>query len=171
MVRRRRRRQRSRSTPPLRLWRARRSQRRCAGRRKDLLSDFTKVFGQAPKLVEQPGRGGSGGDSDCQNPNLPPGDQVRHRNGHGGLCIFRCGGRGRATHQRVVCLTGADMRGTIFAIYEFSAEVSGRRPDVSVDRQAAGEADVDHAAGRISRTSIPARSSSIAASLPTTKTC
>jgi hypothetical protein len=42
------------------------------------------------------------------------------------LSIFRAQQEGKS--KRVVCLTGADMRGTIYAIYEFSQKYLGVDP-------------------------------------------
>ena len=94
----------------------------------DLLSDFAKVFGKAPRLVEGLADAGPTAILIAQRENLPAdlkcattGDREAFA-----FSIAESGSGGAA--KRVVCLTGADMRGTIYAIYQFSQTVLGVDP-------------------------------------------
>ena len=82
----------------------------------------------------------------AQSQNVPAGVGCATASGTESFAFSLAGAGVGPTRQRVVCLTGADMRGVIYAIYEFSQAHPRRRPHVLVDRQAAGEAHVDRAA-------------------------
>ena len=95
----------------------------------DLLSDFSKVFGQTPSLANH--MEGSG-----QTAILISGPQRPYA---GIKCAEPTGGAesfafsvvhlaGRQQVRDVICLAGADMRGTIYAIYQFSQVVLGVDP-------------------------------------------
>jgi len=95
----------------------------------DLLSDFSKVFGQTPSLANH--MEGSG-----QVAILISGPQRPYA---GIKCAEPTGGAesfafsvvhlaGRQQVRDVICLAGADMRGTIYAIYQFSHVVLGVDP-------------------------------------------
>lgn len=96
---------------------------------KDLASDFEKVFGTKPAIVTQPA------DSDAvtivigEQSKIP--ESIRPRGLSApesfSLAIARSPW-GKARSQNVVVLTGADMRGTIYAIYQFSQQYLGVDP-------------------------------------------
>jgi hypothetical protein len=95
---------------------------------KDLVSDFTKVFGKAPKVVDSLDAAGPtailiGGGS-----KLPAGVECASATDTEAFAFSIAGAGVGPTHRRVVCLTGADMRGTIYAIYEFSQRYLGVDP-------------------------------------------
>jgi hypothetical protein len=89
----------------------------------DLRGDFAKVFGQKPKLVTSLGAAGPVTILIAQNQNLPAGEGCSTASGTEAFAFSTTGAQ-----QRVVCLTGADMRGTIYAIYEFSQRILGVDP-------------------------------------------
>jgi hypothetical protein len=114
----------------------------------DLLSDFTKVFGRRPALANQLEDSGPVAILITEQANVHPGINCKH----------------------VVCLTGADMRGTIYAIYEFSQKILGVDPMYSLDRQRAGKRTSIPLPADFTRV-YPSPFSSTADSFPTTKTC
>jgi hypothetical protein len=94
----------------------------------DLLSDFSKVFGRSPRMLNSIDSSGPIAILIAQRENLPAGmDCATTSNTEAFAFSIARGGEGQ-TGRRVVCLTGADMRGTIFAIYEFSQKVLGVDP-------------------------------------------
>jgi hypothetical protein len=94
----------------------------------DLLSDFSKVFGRAPRMVERLDAAGPTTILIAQRENVPAGvDCTTTANTESFAFSVTAAGVGPTRH-RVVCLTGADMRGTIYAIYEFSQKVLGIDP-------------------------------------------
>jgi Ni/Co efflux regulator RcnB len=95
---------------------------------KDLLGDFTKVFGQAPKLVGTLDEAGPVAILIAQNSNLPAGVDCATATDTEAFAFSIAATGVGPTRRRVVCLTGADMRGTIFAIYEFSQKILGVDP-------------------------------------------
>jgi hypothetical protein len=90
----------------------------------DLLSDFTKVFGHAPKLVSSLDEAGPVAIVIAQSGNVPAGIgcTTASKTEAFAFSVASTGGK------RVVCLVGADMRGTIYAVYEFSRTVLGVDP-------------------------------------------
>jgi len=90
----------------------------------DLQADFTKVFGKTPKVVD--GLDASGGVAVviAQSQNVPAGLGCTTTSSMESFAFSTAMSSG----TKVVCLTGADMRGTIFAIYEFSQTVLGVDP-------------------------------------------
>jgi hypothetical protein len=92
---------------------------------KDLENDFRKVFGRAPKLVNDLKDAGPMAILIAQRENLPAGvDCATTTNTE--AFAFSVTSAGSTKH--LVCLTGADMRGTIYAIYQFSQTVLGVDP-------------------------------------------
>ena len=93
---------------------------------RDLASDFAKVFGRGPAI----GNSFQGADPVeiliAENGHLPAGVECTKATGAEAFA-FSVAGAGFA-HRQVVCLVGADMRGTIYAIYEFSQKVLGVDP-------------------------------------------
>lgn len=94
----------------------------------DLLSDFAKVFGQSPKLVERLEDAGPVAILIADRSSLPAGIKCSTSTDTEtfAFSIARWPEHGKA--RRVVCLTGADMRGTIFALYQFSQTYLGVDP-------------------------------------------
>jgi Ni/Co efflux regulator RcnB len=92
---------------------------------KDLEKDFTKVFGQTPKVVNSLMDAGPLAILIAQRENVPAGVNCATTTDTEAFA-FSIASVGGAT--RVICLTGADMRGTIFAIYQFSQSVLGVDP-------------------------------------------
>ncbi len=92
---------------------------------KDLESDFRKVFGQAPKLVSDLKDAGPTAILIAQRENLPSGVDCATTSDREAFA-FSITSAGSTKH--LVCLTGADMRGTIYAIYQFSQTVLGVDP-------------------------------------------
>ncbi|HEY2473036.1 MAG TPA: glycosyl hydrolase 115 family protein [Terracidiphilus sp.] len=94
----------------------------------DLLHDFARVFGQTPSLANH--MEGAGQIAILISGPTPPYAGIR--------CTVPTGTESfafslvhLAGHQQVrdvICLTGADMRGTIYAIYQFSQTVLGVDP-------------------------------------------
>ena len=109
----------------------------------DLRQDFAKVFGQEPKLVSSLGDAGPVTILIAQNQNLPAGMDCTLASGTEAFAISLVGAGVGPTRQRVVCLTGADMRGTIFATYEFSQRILGVDPMyLWTDKQPAKRASI-----------------------------
>ena len=94
----------------------------------DLLSDFTKVFGQTPKLVNQLDDAGPVVLFIADNSHLPAGLKCATASDPESFAFsVATPAHGKSKHT-VVCLTGADMRGTIYAIYQFSQTWLGIDP-------------------------------------------
>ena len=95
---------------------------------KDLVADFTKVFGKAPKMVDALDSSGPIALVIAQSGNVPAGLGCTTATDRESFA-FSIAERGIGpTRQHVICLVGADMRGTIYAIYEFSQRVLGIDP-------------------------------------------
>jgi hypothetical protein len=105
----------------------------------DLRNDFAKVFGQEPKLVTSLSDAGKVTILIAQNQNAPAEAGCAAASGTEAFA-FSLAGSGS---KHVVCLTGTDMRGTIFAIYEFSQRVLGVDPMyLWTDKQPARRASI-----------------------------
>jgi len=93
----------------------------------DLLNDFTKVFGQAPNLTDH--LEDSGRIAILISGPKPPDFGTRCKAPTStesfAFSVVHLGGR---QVRDMICLTGADMRGTIYAIYHFSQAVLGTDP-------------------------------------------
>ena len=91
----------------------------------DLRTDFAKVFGQKPRLASNLKDAGSTVILIAGRSNVPEGlDCATTADSEAfafSVSTSRAGGR-------VVCLTGSDMRGTIYAIYQFSQQYLGTDP-------------------------------------------
>jgi hypothetical protein len=95
----------------------------------DLLNDFAKVFGQTPSLANH--MEGSGQVAILISGPQRPYAGIKCAEPTGGAESFAFSAvhlAGRGQVRDVICLTGADMRGTIFAIYQFSQTVLGVDP-------------------------------------------
>jgi hypothetical protein len=91
----------------------------------DLQSDFAKVFGQKPRMVTSVADAGPVAVLIAERSNLPAGVECTTTTDREAFAFSIA--RGTAGKQ-VVCLTGADMRGTIYAIYQFSQQYLGTDP-------------------------------------------
>jgi Glycosyl hydrolase family 115 len=106
---------------------------------KDLLSDFIKVFGHAPKLVDSLDRSGPVTLLIAQSSNVPSGLGCTTASDRESFAFSLAS----VGNKHVVCLIGADMRGTIFAIYQFSQSVLGVDPMyLWTDKQPAKRASI-----------------------------
>src|SRR5580658_8559972 len=94
----------------------------------DLVADFTKVLGKAPKTVESLDAGGPVALVIAQSQNVPAGVGCATTSDRESFALSTAETGVGPTRHRVVCLVGADMRGTIFAIYQFSQSVLGVDP-------------------------------------------
>ena len=95
----------------------------------DLLSDFGKVFGQTPSLANH--MEGAGQVAILISGPARPYAGIKCAEPTGGAESFAFSAvhlAGRGQVRDVICLTGADMRGTIYAIYQFSQAVLGVDP-------------------------------------------
>ena len=95
----------------------------------DLLSDFGKVFGQTPSLANH--MEGAGQVAILISGPARPYAGIKCAEPTAGaesfaFSVVHLAGRGQV--RDVICLTGADMRGTIYAIYQFSQAVLGVDP-------------------------------------------
>jgi Glycosyl hydrolase family 115 len=90
----------------------------------DLRQDLAKVFGREPKLVSSLSDAGPVAILIAQNQNVPAGVGCGTASGIEAFSFSLADSGGK----RVVCLTGTDMRGTIFAVYEFSQRILGVDP-------------------------------------------
>jgi hypothetical protein len=105
----------------------------------DLRNDFSKVFGQEPKLATSLSEAGPVAILIGQNQNVPADAGCTAASGTEAF-VFSLAS---ASNKRVVCLTGADMRGTIYAIYEFSQHILGVDPMyLWTDKQPAKRASI-----------------------------
>ncbi|MGA2250288.1 glycosyl hydrolase 115 family protein [Terracidiphilus sp.] len=96
---------------------------------RDLLADFGKVFGQAPKLVERLEDAGPVAILVAERSRIPAGVHCVSAMDTESFAFSIANAPGSGKQQkRVVCLTGADMRGTIYAIYQFSESWLGVDP-------------------------------------------
>ena len=94
----------------------------------DLLGDFTKVLGQAPRLVGQLEEAGPVAILIAENSRLPAGVKCNTTTDPEAFAFSTAILPGHGKSKRLICLTGADMRGTIFAIYQFSQTYLGVDP-------------------------------------------
>ena len=105
----------------------------------DLRHDFAKVFGQQPKLVSSLSDAGKITILIAQNQNAPAEAGCAAASGIEAFAFSLANSGGK----HVVCLTGTDMRGTIYAIYEFSQRVLGVDPMyLWTDKQPAKRASI-----------------------------
>ncbi len=109
----------------------------------DLRQDLAKVFGQEPELVSSLSDAGPVTILIAQNRNVPAGVDCTLASGAEAFAFSLAEAGVGPTHQRAVCLTGTDMRGTIYAIYEFSQRILGVDPMyLWTDKQPAKRASI-----------------------------
>jgi hypothetical protein len=94
----------------------------------DLQTDFAKVFGKAPKVVDGLYASGPVALVIAQSENVPAGIGCTTTTSRESFAFSTAESGAGQAHRHVVCLIGADMRGTIFAMYEFSQKVLGVDP-------------------------------------------
>ncbi len=94
----------------------------------DLRRDFARVFGREPRVAARLEDAGPKAILIAENADVPAGVDCAAASGAEAFAFSVAGTHSGAAPQRVVCLTGADMRGTIYAIYEFSERVLGVDP-------------------------------------------
>ena len=94
----------------------------------DLISDFTKVFGEAPRQVDRLEDAGPVAILIAERSELPTGIHCVTATDTETFAFSRARLSGNQRPKQVVCLTGADMRGTIYAIYQFSQTYLGVDP-------------------------------------------
>jgi hypothetical protein len=94
----------------------------------DLRSDFAKVFGQAPRLVGRLEDAGATTILIAQDSTLPAGVDCTRTTDTEAFAFSIIRASAGEKPKRVVCLTGTDMRGTIYAIYQFSQQYLGTDP-------------------------------------------
>lgn len=109
----------------------------------DLRHDFAKVFGSEPKLASDLDEAGPVSILIAQRENLPAGTDCATTDDREAFAFSIVGAGVGPNHRQIVCLTGADMRGTIYAIYEFSQKILGVDPMyLWTDKQPAKRASI-----------------------------
>ncbi len=110
---------------------------------KDLQTDFAKVFGSAPKVVNDLNASGPVTLVIAEAENLPAGLGCTKAADRESFAFSVVSTGSGASRRQIVCLVGADMRGTIYAIYEFSQKVLGVDPMyLWTDKQPAKRASI-----------------------------
>lgn len=94
----------------------------------DLIADLTKVFGRAPRLVNRLENAGPLSIVIADRSNLPAGINCATTTDTESFAFSVINHPGATDSKHIVCLTGADMRGTIYAIYQFSQTYLGVDP-------------------------------------------
>ncbi len=94
----------------------------------DLLHDFTSVFGRSPKLVASITDAGPVAILVSSANSLPAGVPCATTTDTESFAFSIANIGAGLPARHIVCLTGADMRGTLFAIYQFSQSVLGVDP-------------------------------------------
>ena len=94
----------------------------------DLLKDFAKVFGTTPVLATSLESAGPTAILIADQSRVHSGIQCARSTGTESFAFSAPRIPGQQPLKHLVCLTGADMRGTIFAIYQFSQQVLGVDP-------------------------------------------
>lgn len=94
----------------------------------DLRSDFSKVFGAAPGLVHRLDEAGQVAILISDRSRVPGGVNCATTAEREAFAFSIVEDGSGPDRRQVVCLTGADMRGTIYAIYQFSQRCLGVDP-------------------------------------------
>lgn len=95
---------------------------------KDLQSDFAKVFGSAPKIGNDLTASGPVTLVIAEAENVPADLGCAKSTDRESFAFSVLNAGDGSAKRHIVCLVGADMRGTIYAIYEFSQKVLGVDP-------------------------------------------
>ena len=108
-----------------------------------MLRDFAKVFGRAPRQVNSLDDAGPVTILIARNEDIPSGVNCAAASGTESFAFSIAETGVGPARRRVVCLIGADMRGTIYAIYEFSQRILGVDPMyLWTDKQPAKRASI-----------------------------
>ena len=94
----------------------------------DLMSDFAKVFGREPARADDLEDAGSLAILIAERDHLHPGINCATTTDPESFAFSVIRVPGHQPLKHIVCLTGADMRGTIYAIYQFSQSILGVDP-------------------------------------------
>jgi len=94
----------------------------------DLVNDFGKVFGREPQRADRLEDAGPVAILVAERDHVHPGIKCATTTDAETFAFSLVRVPGHQPLKQLVCLTGADMRGTIFAIYEFSQSVLGVDP-------------------------------------------
>jgi len=94
----------------------------------DLLNDFSKVFGQRPTLVDQLEEAGPIALLIADRSRVHAGISCSLPTEPESFAFSTVRVPGRQPLKQIICLTGADMRGTLYAIYQFSQTYLGVDP-------------------------------------------
>jgi Ni/Co efflux regulator RcnB len=94
----------------------------------DLLSDFARVFGQPPRFVDRLEDAGPVAILIADRTRIPAGLGCATTANTEAFAFSIVEAGAGPTRRKVVCLTGADMRGTIYAVYQFSQSILGVDP-------------------------------------------
>ncbi len=94
----------------------------------DLVNDFAKVFGATPRVVSSLAEAGPVSILIAQGPDQAFGVRCAMAQDTEAFSFSVVAAPGKGSPKRIVCLTGADMRGTIYAIYQFSQGYLGVDP-------------------------------------------
>ena len=144
---------------------------RCAAPPAICSTTSKRCFGKKPKLVNTLDEAGPMAIVIAERSHVPRGREVRDNHRYRVVRVFSRRAAERREFAHAPCaLAGADMRGTIYAIYQFSQTYLGVDPmylwtDKQPEKRSSITLPADFAHA------IPARCSSIAASFPTMKTC
>ena len=94
----------------------------------DLQKDFNKVFGHAPQIVDALQDAGPTAILIAQSDRVPAGLNCTKTSDRESFAFSIAQLGDNPAAPKIVCLVGADLRGTIFAIYQFSQSVLGVDP-------------------------------------------
>jgi hypothetical protein len=109
----------------------------------DLVADFTKVLGRAPKTLDSLNASGPVTLVIAESQNVPAGVGCATTSDRESFALSTTDTGVGPMRRRVICLVGSDMRGTIYAIYEFSQKVLGVDPMyLWTDKQPAKRASI-----------------------------
>ena len=108
----------------------------------DLLQDFEKVFGRRPALVDRLEESGPIAILIADRSRVHAGISCKAPSETESFAFSLVRVPGRQPLRQIICLTGADMRGTIYAVYQFSQAYLGVDPmylwtDKQPDKQSA----------------------------------
>jgi hypothetical protein len=94
----------------------------------DLMTDFARVFGRQPQRADDLEDAGPVAILIAQRANLHPGIKCTTTTDAESFAFSLVRVPGHQPLRHIVCLTGADVRGTIYAIYQFSQSILGVDP-------------------------------------------
>jgi Glycosyl hydrolase family 115 len=94
----------------------------------DLLNDFEKVFGRRPELANQLEESGPVAILVADRSRVHAGINCTAPTAIESFAFSTVRVAGRQPLRQIICLTGADMRGTIYAVYQFSQAYLGVDP-------------------------------------------